>query len=155
MDLNEDTIDIFRDDVTNYTQLNKRIQEIKEKELKPIQQKIKDLNSKKKELERDLCSTLGRNNADLISQGKKVMVESTDNGVVLEYQVKKSMVPITQKTVKEKMIDFFTSGPGSRVSFNSLSSEQKGLELFGYIYGKENRSYKTKDDIKLKALAEN
>jgi len=153
MELNEDTIDIFRDDVTNYTQLTTLIKEIKEKELKPIQQKIKDLNSKKKELEQDLCSTLGRNNADLINQGKKIMVESSDNGVVLEYQVKKSMIPITQKTIKEKMIDFFTNGPGSLLSFNSKSSQEKGLEIHCYIYGKENRNYKTKDDIKLKQLS--
>ena len=152
MDLNEDTIDIFRDDVSNYTKLTRLIQELKEKELKPIQEKIRDLNSRKKELEQDLCSTLGRNNSDLVKEGKKVMVESTDNGVVLEYQVKKSMVPMTQKNVKDKMVDFFKNGPGFQISFNSLSAEEKGVTMFEYIYGKDNRSYKTKDNLKMKSL---
>ena len=47
-------------------------------------------------------------------------------------------------------VDFFEDGPGSSSSFNSKPSNQKGLDLFGYIYGKQNRDFKTKEIIKVK-----
>ncbi len=147
MELNEDTLDVFRDDVTSFAQIDRLIENYKG-QLKPIQEKIKELRNQKKELEGDICSTLGRNSLK--------QIESPDIGVVLEYQVKKSMVPITQKTVKEKMQDFYKlpHGPGSDLSFNSKSPEEKGLEMFAYIYGKENRNYKETEKLKVKPIQE-
>ena len=73
-----------------------------------------------------------------------------NNGGMIEYKVKQAMIPMTQKTVKEKMTLFFKEGPGSLISFNSKKPDERGLELFEYIYGKKNREYVKKQELKFK-----
>jgi hypothetical protein len=72
------------------------------------------------------------------------------NGGVIEYKVKQAVVPVTQKSIKEKMILFFKEGPGSQIGFNSKKPDEKGLEIFDYIYSKKNRAYVKKEELKLK-----
>ena len=47
------------------------------------------------------------------------IAQATDAGIELTTVSKKSMVPMTQKIVKDKMVGFFESGPGKNISFNS------------------------------------
>lgn len=145
MELNEDTVDIFKEDVNRFAEIDKQLEEYK-KQLKPIQTKIKELKIRRRELEFELCSTLGHNNLKSI--------ESPNNQIVIEYNVKKSVIPITQKVVKEKLICFFSlpDGPGADLSFNSKNPVEKGNITFDYIYGKENRDYKTKQELKVNPL---
>ncbi len=69
-----------------------------------------------------------------------------------EYKVKQAMVPMTQKSVKERMTLFFKEGPGGQINFNSKRPDEKGLELFDYIYGKQNRQFIKKEEIKIKDI---
>ena len=97
--------------------------------MKPLQERIKLLNLERKELEQDLCVTMEVNNLQ--------QAELPNKSEVIEYTCKQAALPITQKTIKDKMISFFESGPGSEIQYNSKDSKQKGLELHNYIYGKD------------------
>lgn len=140
MELNDNNVDLFRQQVNQFSELDKLIEDVK-KQMKPYQQRLKELKNQRKEKEQTICNTMSVNNTE--------QLELRD-GSTLEYQVKKKMVPVTQKTLKEKMKDFFSEGPGSKLDFNSKNSEQKGTELFLYIYGKQNRAYTETEAIKRK-----
>lgn len=143
MEINEQTIDIFKSEVEHFAQIDRMIVETKHM-MKPYQDRLKQLKLERKELEKDLCEIMDINDI------KKT--ELPNNSGVLEYQIKQAIVPMTQKTVKEKMIDFFIEGPGSQLSFNSQNPKLKGMEIFNYIYGKENREFVKKEVIKAKDL---
>ena len=48
------------------------------------------------------------------------------------------------------MVLFFKEGPGFQITFNSKKVDDKGEELFDYIYGKQNRQFIKKEEIKTK-----
>jgi hypothetical protein len=143
MELNEDNLEVFKSDAKHFAQIDKLIGETKLM-MKPFQERLKQLKAEKKELEKEICIVMEAN--DL----KKA--ELPNNSGILEYQVKQAMVPVTQKTVKEKMVSFFEEGPGSELSFNSKNAKMKGLEIHNYIYGKQNREFIKKETIKSKDL---
>ena len=141
MELNDSNLEIFRSDVRHIAQIDKLINEAKEL-MKPLQDRIKQLNLERKDLEQELCSTMDVNNLK--------QAELPDKTGILEYQVKQATVPITQKTIKEKMIIFYEEADGSKLSFNSKSAKEKGNAIHNYIYGKENRDFVKKECIKTK-----
>jgi len=142
MELDETNIEEFRQITKHFAQIDKLINETKEM-MKPLQERLKQLKFEKAELEKDICITMEAN--DL----KKA--ELPNNNKILEYKVKQAMLPITQKTVKEKITLFF-EGPGSDLSFNSKSAKTKGTEMYDYIYSKSNREFIKKETIKSKDL---
>lgn len=142
MEINEDNIDIFKSEVKQVVHINSLIIEVR-KMIKPLQDKLKRLRLEKKEMEKKLCPTMEKN--DL----RKTILPG-DSGFI-EYKIKHAIVPITQKTVKEKMDLFFKSGPGSHISFNSNKPDDKAAILFDYIYGKENREYIKKEELIVKS----
>jgi hypothetical protein len=141
--VNESDVETFRKDARHYAQIDKLISETKEM-MKPLQIKLKQLTLEKKELEKEICNTMEANNLEV--------AELPNNTGKIEYQVKKSMIPVTQKTIKEKMILFYESGPGSLLSFNSKSYKNKAEELYDYIYSKQNRDFINKEKLKIKDL---
>jgi hypothetical protein len=141
MNLDENTIDRFATDVDYYTEINKQIKVVKNT-IKPLRENLKKLVIEKKEIELQLCNTLKKNDLDEI--------ELPGNKGLLEFKITNSVIPIKQDDIKVKLIDFFESGKGSEISFNSLSSEKKGLEVYNYIYLKENRDKIKKESLKLK-----
>jgi hypothetical protein len=141
MELDDDNVEIFRREVKNFQDIDKHIKETK-KMLKPLQDRLKTLTTERKTLEQDICGTMGANNI--------TVAQLPNNTGKLEYISKKAMVPITQKTVKEKMAEFFDTGPGTNIGFNSYSSNQKGQSIFQWVYGKQNRVFITKEQLKLK-----
>lgn len=141
MNLNENTIDKFATDVDYYTQIDKQIKDIKNA-MKPMREKLKKLTTEKKEIEVQLCNTLKKNELN--------EVELPGNKGLIEFKVTNSVTPIKQDDIKVKLIDFFESGKGSELSFNSLSPEKKGIEVYNFIYLKENRDKIKKESLKLK-----
>jgi len=111
--------------------------------MKPMQDKIKQLKIEREELEKELFPCMKTFNLDLI--------ELPDKGLI-EYKVKQAVIPVTQKTIKERMIHFFREGPGSQIGFNSLFFYEKGEEMFNYIYAKKNRQFIEKKQLKTKNL---
>ena len=137
----------FGQETRQYAHINKLISETREL-MKPLQTRLKQLMLEQKELEKEICSTMEAN--DL----KEIELQAATSGVsgTIKYEVKKAMVPVTQKTIKEKMILFFESGPGSRLDFNSKSYKTKADDLYDYIYSKKNRDFVTKEKLKGKDL---
>jgi uncharacterized Fe-S cluster-containing protein len=141
MEINESNVDIFTKDLKKVAQIDALISETKDL-MKPLQSRLKQLKIEKKEVEKELCPTMVKNDFKV--------AELPNNIGTVEYKVKQAMIPITQKSIKEKMIIFFKEGPASQLSFNSKKSDEKGLELFDYIYGKKNRQFITKEELKFK-----
>jgi hypothetical protein len=141
MELTESNIDLFTKELKKVAQLDALITEIKDL-MKPLKERLKSLQIEKKELEKELCPTMGKNDLK--------QAELPNNIGTIHYKVKQAMVPMTQKSVKERMELFFKEGPGSQINFNSKNSEDKGKELFTYIYGKQNRQFIKKEELKTK-----
>lgn len=139
MEVNETTIETFTKEVKKFAQIDALISETKD-QMKPLQDRLKQLKLERKELEKDLCPTMEKNN----------FTRTELPSGTIEYKVKQAMVPVTQKSIKEKMVLFFKEGPGSQIGFNSKKADEKGLEIFDYIYGKKNRAYVKKEELKFK-----
>lgn len=139
MEINEENIDLFTKELKKVAQIEALIKETKEL-MKPFQERLKQLKFEKKELEKNICPTMEKN--DL----KKA--ELPNNIGVIEYKVTQAIVPITQIGIRGRMSAFFKEGPGSLISFNSKSVEEKAQELYDYIYGKNNRTYVKKEALK-------
>jgi hypothetical protein len=140
-EINEDTIDDLTREFKRVTQIDALILETKDL-IKPLQVRLKQLRIEKKDLEKELCPTMKRND---------LRKAELPRGIV-EYVVKHSLAPITQKTIKEKMIDFFKFGSGASLNFNSLTPAEKGNELYDYIYDKKNRDYVCKEALMSKTF---
>jgi len=117
---NEETLETFKSECSQFAQIDKLISETK-KLMKPLQDKLKQLSQEKKELEKDICIIMGENNL------KQAQLQ--DNKDIIEYQVKQTVLPVTQKNVKDKMFSFYDEGPGAILSFNGKDAKAKGLEL--------------------------
>lgn len=142
MEINESTIDTFKKELNKVAQLDALISETKDL-MKPLKERLKQLQIEKKELEKELCPTMQKN--DLVKAELSIGI--------IEYKVKETMIPMTQKTVKEKMVLFFKEGPGSLLNFNSKKAEEKGIEIFDYIYAKQNRKFIKKEELKTKVAS--
>jgi len=141
MELNDETVDTFKKELKKVAQIDALISETKNM-MKPLQERIKQLKFERKELEKELCPTMEKN--DL----KKAELDQLNT--IFEYKVRQSMIPMTQKSIKERMVLFFKEGPGFQITFNSKKVDDKGEELFDYIYGKQNRQFIKKEEIKTK-----
>ncbi len=141
MEINEETIDDFKKELKKVAQIDALILETKHM-MKPLQDRMKQLKFEKKELEKELCPTMEKNDLKKAELSDKAF----------EYKVKQAMVPMTQKSIKERMSLFFKEGPGSQISFNSKKTDEKGQELFDYIYGKQNRQFIKKEEITIKDI---
>lgn len=144
MNLNDDTIELFEIDLEYYTQIEKQINNTKNS-IKSLRDKLKKLSEEKKEIEIKLSDTMKKNNLSEINL--------RDNKGIIEYKVTNSIVPLKQDDIKMKLIDFFENGPGSKLAFNSLTFEKKGIEIYNYIYLKENRDKIKKEILKSKILS--
>jgi Family of unknown function (DUF5760) len=136
MEINDDNVDTFAKDLKKVAQIDALILETKDM-IKPLQSRLKQLKIEKKELEKEICPTMKKND---------LRKAELPHGII-EYVVKQSLAPITQKSIKEKIIDFFNEGPGSLLGFNSRNPVEKGEELFDYIYNKKNRKYICKEEL--------
>lgn len=130
----------FKGSVLLFTKINERIEEI-QKSLKPLQEELKNLKNEKQRIQSTICKTLKEKKATTIT------VTACDS--VIEHNVKKSLKPMGQKKLKDKFIEFFQLGPGSLMSFNSKNAQQKGIDMYNYLYSRENREFNTKDELKV------
>jgi hypothetical protein len=141
MDINDVDIETLTRELKKVAQIDALISETKD-QMKPYQERLKQLKFEKKELEKELCPTMQKNDLRV--------AELPDNIGIIHYKVKQAMVPMTQKSTKDRMVLFFKEGPGSYINFNSKKTEEKGQELFDYIYEKQNRQFIKKEELKTK-----
>ncbi len=136
-----ENLDIFKRELEKIVHINELILDTKSK-MKPYQEHLKKLKIELKELEKNMCPIMEKND---LTQAK------LPNGAgTIEYRTRQAMVPITQKSTKDKMIFFYKEGPGSHISFNSKTPIEKGTCLFDYIYDKKNRQFVKKEELKYK-----
>lgn len=141
MELNEKTVELFKHDLTSFAQIETQIAQVRA-QMKPLQERLKKLTNDKKELEKQLCETMEHN--------ELTKAELPDNKGVMEYKVQNALVPLKKQTIKEKLLKFFEFGPGNTNEFSRKSADEKGLEVFNYVY--ENREKVKKETIKAKNL---
>lgn len=139
MELDERNIELFKHDVTSFVQIEAQIAQVK-MQIKPFQERLKKLMADKKELEQQLCETMELNELNVANL--------PDNKGTLEYKVSETLAPLKKDTIKEKMLRFFEFGPGNSRGFESMSAQEKGLEIFNFVY--ENRERVKKEKIKSK-----
>lgn len=126
-------LEFFRTDVKSYDALDSEIKEISDK-MKPLTARLKELKSKKSELQGNICEYMAKNDIDTcnLKSGRLVYKES------------KTMKPVTQGDVKESIIKFFNVTDND---FYKMNSSDKSQTLIDFIY-ETNREATTKSTLR-------
>lgn len=126
-------LEFFRTDVKSYDALDSEIKEISDK-MKPLTARLKELKSKKSELQGNICEYMAKNDIDTcnLKSGRLVYKES------------KTMKPVTQGDVKESIIKFFNMTDND---FYKMNSTDKSQTLIDFIY-ETNREATTKSTLR-------
>lgn len=127
-------IEFFKSDVKAYDSLDLEIQDISDR-IKPLNLKLKELKSKKSELQGNICEYMAKNDIDTcnLKSGRLVYKES-DN-----------VKPLTQGDIKESIKKFFVLDNLKEI-LNKSSSEQAAA-LIEFIY-ETNRDVSTKSTLR-------
>ena len=126
-------LEIFRTDVSNYTELDDRISEIS-KQLEPLRKTLTELKKERISLKTGICKFMDINSINVCS--------IKDNGGVLKYQKRTRPVPINEQYIRKQLTNFFKSEKGRNI--NSFTTQEKTEMVYSYIY-KENREKKYTD----------
>ena len=126
-------LEFFRTDVKSYDALDSEIKDISDK-MKPLTARLKELKSKKSELQGNICEYMAKNDIDTcnLKSGRLVYKES------------KTMKPVTQGDVKESIIKFFNVTDND---FYKMTSADKSQTLIDFIY-ETNREATTKSTLR-------
>lgn len=131
--MTDTSIDHFKCEVRRFDNIDYEIKELNEK-MKPIQLRLKELRSTKKELEGTICSFMQTNE---IAECKLA------DGALL-YKESKNIIPLSKAGIKENIIKFFKEIASDE--FKKQSAEDKAETLFKFVY--ENREYKQNNTLK-------
>tara|TARA_B100000886_G_C20385880_1_gene476024 strand:+ start:531 stop:932 length:402 start_codon:yes stop_codon:yes gene_type:complete len=123
-------IDIFKMNVRKFNTIENEIKHISS-EIKPYNEKLKELKTQKKDLEKIICSYMNENEIDQCKLEDSCLINKE----------KKSIIPLKKNDIKENIIKFFNDNFNDK--FIKLSSLEKSDLLFNFIY-KENRGYNEK-----------
>jgi len=126
-------VEHFKCDVRRFDTLDVEIKNINN-QIKPLQEKLKELKKTKKDLESNICSFMHTNEIAecKLQEGALVFKES------------KNVVPLSKDLIKQNIIKFFNEEVND--NFKKLSADDKGEILFKYVY--ENRDYKENRSLK-------
>ena len=127
-------IDHFKCDVRRFDTIDSEIKKINE-QMKPLNSRLKELKTTRKTLENTICCFMETNE---IAECKLA------DGSLL-YKESKNVIPLSKEAIRQNIIKFFNEN-GNDDKFKRLSSEEKGQELFKYVY--ENREYKENRALK-------
>jgi uncharacterized protein YdcH (DUF465 family) len=130
----EGDINSFRQDVSRFSIIDKRIKEA-ETQIKPLRETILELKKEKVELKKDICIYMDTNDIE------KCNLPENEGSIV--FKKRRSVVPINQQIIRDELKRFFCTGPGVGPRFNSLTDIEKATEIYDFIYN--NREYKTTD----------
>tara|TARA_B100001093_G_scaffold189451_1_gene182007 strand:- start:8892 stop:9296 length:405 start_codon:yes stop_codon:yes gene_type:complete len=127
-------IDHFKCDVRRFDTIDSEIKKIND-QMKPLSLRLKELKTTKKTLESTICEFMETNE---IGECKL-----TDGALL--FKETKNVIPLSKDGIRQNIIKFFIEH-GNNDEFKKFTSEQKGEELFKYVY--ENREYKENKGLK-------
>lgn len=127
----DEEIQYFKKDITDFTNIEKQIKELKAK-MKPYQDKIKELNKLKESKKEDVINFMDCNKLDMCN---------TDEA---SYEMKetKSTKSVTKGDAYDRIYKFFSDDVDN---IKDMGVEEKSKYLHNYIYieGRETSTVKT------------
>ena len=138
LNVTDNEIEFFKNDMTEYETINTEIIQIKKK-ISPLQEKLKELNKKKLEKESEVLAFMKTNEIDACNANdKSYVVKET-----------KTTRQVTKGEAYDKILAFFESEINKDDTFLSKNNEEKAKTLHSYIYI-EGRESTTKSSLKTK-----
>tara|TARA_B100001287_G_scaffold189299_1_gene159897 strand:+ start:647 stop:1060 length:414 start_codon:yes stop_codon:yes gene_type:complete len=136
LNVSDQEIQFFKNDVNNYNEIEIEIKEIKKK-IAPLQEKLRELNKKKEEKQKEVLYFMQTNELDVCN---------TDDA---SYEVKttKNTKQVSKADAYEKLLKFFEAEKYSEIK--DLDPEGKARFLHNYIYV-EGREVSNKVSLKSK-----
>ena len=136
LNVSDQEIQFFKNDVNNYNNIELEIKELKKK-LAPLQEKLRELNKKKEEKQKEVLYFMQNNELDVCN---------TDDA---SYEVKttKNTKQVSKADAYEKLLKFFENEKYSEIK--DLDSEGKARFIHNYIYV-EGRDVSNKVSLKSK-----
>jgi seryl-tRNA synthetase len=135
LNVSDKEIEFFKNDVTQFSDLENQIKELRKK-IKPLQDKIKELTKIKQEKQAEVLSFMETNELDVC------------NIDTASYELKstKSVKQVTKGDVYDRIYKYFSEDTDKT---NGMDAEEKAKFLHDYIYveGREktiNRTLKAK-----------
>lgn len=135
LNVSDQEIQFFKNDVTQYSELDTQIKELKKK-MKPLQDKIKELTKIKQEKQAEVLTFMEANELDMCN------IDTAS----FELKNTKSTKQITKGDVYDRLYKYFSEDTDKT---HGMSAEEKAKFLHDYIYieGREktvNKSLKAK-----------
>ena len=125
LNVSDNEIQFFKADVEKYSEIDVQIKEVK-KQMKPFQDKLKELTKQKQDKESEVLSFMKSNELDVCN---------TDQA---SFEVKNTKVtkPITKGDVYDKILKFFNE-EFKKVSSKDNEEISKTLHNYIYVDGRE------------------
>jgi predicted nuclease with TOPRIM domain len=135
LNVSDQEIQFFKNDVTQYSELDTQIKELKKK-MKPLQDKIKELTKIKQEKQAEVLTFMEANELDMCN------IDTAS----FELKNTKSIKQITKGDVYDRLYKYFSEDTDKT---HGMSAEEKAKFLHDYIYieGREktvNKALKAK-----------
>ena len=131
LNVSDQEIQFFKNDVTQYSELDSQIKELKKK-MKPLQDKIKELTKIKQEKQAEVLTFMEANELDMCN------IDTAS----FELKSTKSTKQITKGDVYDKLYKYFSEDTDKT---HGMSAEEKAKFVHDYIYieGREKTVNKT------------
>lgn len=135
LNVSDQEIQFFKNDVTQYSELDTQIKELKKK-MKPLQDKIKELTKIKQEKQAEVLTFMETNELDMCN------IDTAS----FELKSTKSTKQITKGDVYDRLYKYFSEDTDKT---HGMSAEEKAKFVHDYIYieGREktvNKALKAK-----------
>lgn len=135
LNVSDQEIQFFKNDVTQYSELDSQIKELKKK-MKPLQDKIKELTKIKQEKQAEVLTFMETNELDMCN------IDTAS----FELKSTKSTKQITKGDVYDRLYKYFSEDTDKT---HGMSAEEKAKFVHDYIYieGREktvNKALKAK-----------
>ena len=135
LNVSDQEIQFFKNDVTQYSELDSQIKELKKK-IKPLQDKIKELTKIKQEKQAEVLTFMEANELDMCN------IDTAS----FELKSTKSTKQITKGDVYDRLYKYFSEDTDKT---HGMSAEEKAKFVHDYIYieGREktiNKALKAK-----------
>lgn len=135
LNVSDQEIQFFKNDVTQYSELDTQIKELKKK-MKPLQDKIKELTKIKQEKQAEVLTFMETNELDMCN------IDTAS----FELKSTKSTKQITKGDVYDRLYKYFSEDTDKT---HGMSAEEKAKFLHDYVYieGREktvNKALKAK-----------